>query len=330
MSAVRRRPLTVVLATGIALVLGVAGCATGDAPEPGGLLVAATPWPLVWLVEAIAPAAEVRGLGAAGQDPHELDLAPGDQELLQRADLVVHIGDVGFQPQVERAAGRRDGPVIALMDAAGSFVLRVAHDEDVSDGGTEPEGGPEDESGVEPDGGPGAAIDPHLWFDARTLAAAAPAIAETLAAQDPANAAAYRSRAATTAAALRGLHQQVAAMLRGCRVRTAVVSHAAFAYLLVPHGLAQLSVSDGTGHGDVSPGRLAELAATVRDQGLTAVLAEPVEGRDAALTLARETGVSVRDVDPLENPPAADQALGYPALLRRQAKAFADVLECAT
>ena len=306
MPAARRRvPTSIVLA----LMLGVAGCA-GDTADAAGPLVAATPWPLAWLVKAIAPAADIRGLGAASQDPHELDLAPGDQELLQRADLVIHVGDVDFQPQVERAAARRAGPVVALADAASSFVLPVAHDASRRE---------ERET----------AVDPHLWFDARTLAAAAPEIAEALSVRDPRNAAAYRSRAATTAAALRGLHQQVAAMLAGCRVRTAVVSHAAFAYLLVPHGLAQLSVSDGTGHGDVAPGRLAELAATVRDQGLSAVLAEPVEGRDAALTLAREAGVAVRDVDPLENPPAAAQALGYPALLRRQAAAFADVLECA-
>jgi zinc transport system substrate-binding protein len=313
MPAAHRRTLI----AGIALALFAAGC-SGDAEPPEGLLVAASPWPLAWLVEAIAPAAEVSGLGAAGQDPHELDLAPADQELLERADLVVHVGDVGFQPQVERAAARRAGPVVALADAARAFVLPVRHDQDGEDDGHDDDGG----------NGPEGEIDPHLWFDARTLAAAAPEIAEALSVRDPANAAAYQSRAAATAAALRGLQQQVAAMLRGCRVRTAVVSHAAFAYLLVPHGLTQLSVSNGTGHGDVSPARLAELAATVRDQGLSAVLAEPVEGRDAARTLAREAGVAVRDVDPLENPPAADQARGYPALLRRQARTFADVLGC--
>lgn len=306
----RRTPTGLALA--LALVAAAAGCTQGSPPEPTGLLIAATPWPLAWLAQSIAPDAEVRGLGAAGQDPHDLDLAPGDQELLQRADLVVHVGDVGFQPQVERAAGRRDGPVVALAAEAGRLALSAPHDEPGHEADDEAEG----------------AVDPHLWFDARTLAAAAPAIAEALGEQDPPNAASYRARAATAAAGLRGLHQQVAALLRGCRVRSAVVSHAAFAYLLTPHGLTQLSVSEGAGHGDPSPGRLAELAATVREQELTAVLAEPVEGRDAAQTLAREAGVALRDVDSLENPPAEDQALGYPALLRRQAKTFAEVLEC--
>jgi zinc transport system substrate-binding protein len=310
MSPARRRVPAIGLAAVLTLVaVGTAGCADEPAGS-AGLLIAATPWPLAWLAESIAPGAEIQGLGAAGQDPHDLDLAPGDQELLQRADLVVHIGDVGFQPQVERAAGRRDGPVVAVAEEARSLLLPAAHEEH----------------------GPGegvGAVDPHVWFDARTLAATAPAIAQALAEQDPANAAAYRSRAAATAAALRGLHQQVAAMLGRCRVRNAVVSHAAFAYLLAPHGLSQLSVSESAGHGDPSPAHLAELATTVRSQRLAAVLAEPVEGRDAARTLARETGVALRDVDALENPPAADQVLGYPALLRRQAETFADVLECA-
>jgi zinc transport system substrate-binding protein len=296
----------------LSLALAVAACAApgagdGVADVP---LVAATPWPLAWLVEAIAPGAEVRDLGPTGQDPHDLDLAPGAQELLQRADVVVHLGEVGFQPQVERAVARREGPVVGLAEVAASLALPAAHDHDEEAPGSD------------------EAVDPHLWFDARTLAAAAPAVAEALAAVDPADAAGYRARAAATAAGLRGLHRQVAALFTGCRVRTAVVSHAAFAYLLAPHDLEQLSVSEGAGHAEASPARLAELAKAIRAQRLTAVLAEPVEGRAAAATLAREAGVAVRDVDPLESPAPADRAAGYPALLLRQAETFADVLEC--
>jgi zinc transport system substrate-binding protein len=106
------------------------------------------------------------------------------------------------------------------------------------------------------------------------------------------------------------------------------VSHEAYAYLLEPRGFEQAGVSGAGGHGDASPQRLAELVERIRADGIPAVLAEPLEGRSDAEALAREAGVELLEIDPLEIGTDELDALGYPAALRQQAEAFATALQC--
>lgn len=293
------------------LALSAAACA-GAPSQDDTVLVVATPWPLRWLAAQVAPDAEIRELGQAGQDPHELDLSPAERELLDRADAILFVGPVGFQPQVEDAAAQRADVAIAVTAAAEE--LLPAADGHTEDGHTE-------------DGH--TDVDPHVWFAPRALARAAPALAERLAAVDPDGAEGYRDRAASTAEALRALSDELDDILSECRLKLAVVGHEAFAYLLEPRGLEQVGVSGVGGHGEVSPTRLAELTALIRREGIRTVLAEPVEGRAAAETLAREAGVALAEVDTLESPEAGRRALGLPELLREQARVFAQALECA-
>ena len=282
----------------LCLVLAATACAPAP-PADRTVTIAAAPWPLEWLAAQVAPDAQVRGLGQAGQDPHELDLRPAERELLDTADAILYLGPLGFQPQVEAAAAARDEAAVAVSQAAGGLVLRG-----------------DDEA------------DPHLWFDPRTLAAVAPALADRLAAVDPDGAEGYRQRARAAARNLEVLAKELDALLSGCRQRAALVGHEAFAYLLAPRGLEHVGISGVGGHGEASPARMAELTDVIRARGISAVLTEPVEGREAAEALAREAGVALREVDSLESPPEAGRASGYPDLLRVQAGVFAEVLEC--
>ncbi|HWH32593.1 MAG TPA: metal ABC transporter substrate-binding protein, partial [Egibacteraceae bacterium] len=178
------------------LCLALLAAACGDAPSGQDRpLVAATPWPLQWLAEQVAPEAEVRGLGQAGQDPHELDLRPAERELLERADVVLFVGPVGFQPQVEEAAAGRGEAAVAITQAAADLLLDAEAHEHAEDEHAEDEHA-EDE-----------AVDPHVWFDPRTLAEAADALAEALAAVDPDRADGYRERAAAVRGRLLALHE---------------------------------------------------------------------------------------------------------------------------
>jgi len=77
-----------------------------------------------------------------------------------------------------------------------------------------------------------------------------------------------------------------------------------------------------------SGSELAEIVAEVREEGFTHVLAEPVEGRADAEAVARETGIEMLDVFPLDVVEEREAEAGYPALLREQAAAFATALGC--
>ena len=73
-----------------------------------------TVYPLTWLVEEIAPDLAVTSLAARGQDPHDMELTPQQRAALEQASLVVYLGDLDFQPQVEQAVPSAQGTVVSV------------------------------------------------------------------------------------------------------------------------------------------------------------------------------------------------------------------------
>jgi zinc transport system substrate-binding protein len=301
-----------------------------------GLTVATTVFAPTSMTQDIAPGADVRLLTSSGQDPHDLELSPADRALIETADVVIYMGDLDFQPQVEAAVADARGEVVSVAEVAGDGNLRDfeahSHEEDGDaqeddDGhGHDDEDGHDDGEGEAPGDGPG--VDPHIWFDPAIMAEVAEEIGEALAAADPDSAAGYREAAGALQNELVALDEELDALLAGCARDTAIVSHAAYAYLLEPRGLEQEGISGAGGHGDASPQRLATLSDRIRQEGITAVLAEPLEGRADAEALAREAGVELLEIDPLEVGTDDLLAQGYSGALRAQAEAFAEALEC--
>jgi zinc transport system substrate-binding protein len=295
-------------------VLGAtaAGCA-GPVGGAAGPRAVASVYPLAWVAEQVAPEADVTFLAAGGRDAHDLELSPTERALLDDADVVLYLGPVGFQPQIEQAIdGRTHGVVAAaaVVDQAALLQIGAVGDRDHAG-----EGAP-------------AGVDPHLWFDAGLMATVAERTGDAFAAADPAGAARYQAGAARVAGELRALDEEIAGLLSGCRFDRVVVSHAAYAYLLEPHGLVQVGVSPAGGHSEPSPRDIADLAQLVRETGLAAVLTESAEGRAGAEAVAREAGVGLVEIASIDLVNDAQERSGYPELLRAQAEAVARVAQC--
>ena len=97
--------------------------------------VVAAFYPLAFAAEQVGGSSvSVENLTPAGAEPHDLELTPGDVRDVQRAALVLYLGD-GFMPALERALQERHGAL--GRPAAGR-------------------------DGREPDG---LAGDPHVWLD---------------------------------------------------------------------------------------------------------------------------------------------------------------------
>ena len=312
---IRRFTLVLVLAA------AAGGCQQGPpnagpgkgADEGTGLTVVGSVFPLAWIGQSVAPSADVLQLGQRGVEPHDLEVTPRERAALSVAEVVVYVGPVGFQPQVERAVEDAEGEVVSVVDTVGSDRLLAAGGDGVEDA----EEVADDES-----------VDPHVWFDPRIMADVAVEIGDAFATVQPENAAAFRSRARAVREELLTLADEVDELLTGCRLREALVSHEAYAYLLNPRGLDQLGIAGNAPEAGASPARLAEVTDEVRRRGIRAVLAEPLEGRSDAEALAREAGIDLLEIDPLEVVSPGDQPRGYPALLRQQAERFAEALEC--
>lgn len=328
----------------LVLALTAAGCgvdqpasesAGGDsrqeqAGEAGdGLLAVATVFPLAWLAEEVAPGAEVEFLGARGQDPHDLELSPGDREAFETADVLLYMGDLNFQPQVETAIADASGEVVDVAAVAGEARLLPLDEDPHDEEADHPDDDHADDDGDEEHADDEhAAVDPHVWFDAAVMAEVARQVGEAFAAADPAHADEYTTNAEAAAEELQALEEEIDQLLAGCRFDTVIVSHEAYAYLLAPRGLEQEGISGAGGHSEASPQRLADLTEFIREQDIPAVAAEPVEGRADAEVLARESGAELVEIDPLAVADDEQLAAGFPQALREQAEAFATALDC--
>jgi zinc transport system substrate-binding protein len=324
----------------------------GPPPLGTGLEVVAAVYPLAWIAREVAPQAEVELLNEGGQDAHDLDLTPLQRAAVESADVMLYVGDLDYQPQVEEAAGSAEGEVVDASAAAGEAALIPASEsgdahgpEDLQDDEelespspspsavtdpsptTEPSGGPEESEGDGEEGtGP---IDPHLWFSPSIMARVAVATGEAFADADPDNARAYQTSAARVRDDLMALGEEVEEILGGdCLFDEAVVSHAAYGYLLEPFGKRQHSLTAVGAEGDPSAGELAVVVEEVREQGFRYVLTEPVEGRAAAEAVAGEAKVELLEVLPLDAVSEDQAGRGLPALVRAQARRFGIAMGC--
>ena len=336
----RRRPSVALLS----LSLLLAGCggaadaperssATQDRPAGADLTVVAAVYPFAWVAERVAPGAEVDLLQGA-QEAHDLDLSPPQRVAIETADVILYTGDIDYQPQVEQAVASASGEVVSAVEVAGDDALLAAaadaHSHDEEPHADEEEGEPHgDEAEGEPHGGGAAAVDPHLWFDPAIMTEVALATGRAFSAADPDNATTYERNAADVAAELQELAADLEAALGGeCRFDEAIVSHAAYGYLLTPFGKGQHAVTDVGAESDASAAELAEIVREIRAEGFTHVLAEPSEGRDGAEAVVREAGVELLEIVPLEAVTDEQAATGLPDLVRAQAASFATALGC--
>ncbi len=336
----RSRPAAALL---IAAVVALAGCGrggatstdtTGDtsAPDaPGEVTAFASVFALSWIGQEIAPDASFTALGAGG-DPHDVDLSSAQREAVGGSDVVLYLGDIEFQPQVEEAVADSEARVVAVSEVVGEDALLEGEEEDehAEEGGEDADGseteaaaGEEEEHADE-----AGVVDPHLWFDPALMAEVAQATGEAFAEADPGGAEDYLANAERVATELTDLDGEIDDLFADCERDEAVVSHEAYAYLLGPRDKAQVGIAGLAPEANASSAQIAALVEEVEAQGITTVLAEPEEGRADAETLAEETGIDLVEISPLESVDDDQFAEGYPTLLRQQADAFATAFGC--
>lgn len=352
----RRPPRAVpALATALTLVLvpGLVGCqprgATGDAgaaagaapasPDQGagrGIDIVTPVVALASLAQRVAPGARIQLLDPGGGDPHAMSLTPADRTAIADADVLLHAGDIGFQPQLEQAAATVGGAVVALAEVLPAHALRrlpghAAHGRDAHPSPDDGHGGPGPADSDADAGATDGPIDPHVWLAPSRMAGAARAIAAAVADAGGRPARALRANATRLAGELTALERDIDRRLSGCAHRTAVVDHEAWGYLLVPRGLSQRGISGAGGHGPASPRHLGRLADLIEARGLPAVFASATDGNGHAAALAAEAGAALLEVDPLTTTSAeagAWRQRGYRQMLLEQVATFAEGLGC--
>jgi zinc transport system substrate-binding protein len=271
------------------------GCG-GDEPAAadGKLQVVASFYPLAELGTKVGgPSVEVTNLTPAGTEPHDLEITSGQVDRIEDADVVLYLGD-DFQPAVEEVARRAEGGVDLLEGVA-------LHESD-----------------------------PHVWLDPVLMGDLVEATRSALAARAPERAEEFAGNAAAYRRELSTLADEYATGMAPCRGRVLVASHEAYGYLVRRYGLEQEAVTGISPEAEPSPERLAALADIVRRRGVTTIFTEELVSPRVAEALAREAGVGVAELSPLEGLSQEDLDRGenYVSVMRRNLDVLRQGLGC--
>jgi zinc transport system substrate-binding protein len=169
--------------------------------------------------------------------------------------------------------------------------------------------------------GPGE-TDPHAWVDPVRFGLIAREVAAALGMRDDGRG---------FSRALAGfLDRDFRDGLAECERKTIVTSHAAFGRLARRYGLTELSLAGRSPEAEPSPRELERLIEKVRASGATTVFAEPLVSDGVAETVAREAGVSVSTLDPVEGLSEERLAAGedYLSVMRSNLAALREALGC--
>lgn len=163
--------------------------------------------------------------------------------------------------------------------------------------------------------------DPHIWLDPVRFHEAVRLIADELGD--------FASSSRTLRDLMR-LHVSYKRGLSRCERRVLVTTHASFGRLAARYGLTQLSIAGRSPEAEPSPRDLERIVEEVRASGATTVFTEPLVSSRLAETVAREAGVEVATLDPIEGLSEERLAAGddYLTVMRRNLETLREALGC--
>jgi zinc transport system substrate-binding protein len=134
--------------------------------------------------------------------------------------------------------------------------------------------------------------DPHVWLDPMRFAQVVDEMGRFLGADE---------NAQELDDALHELDAEFRRGLESCERRTLVTTHAAFGHLARRYALTQLSLTGTSPEAEPSPREFERLIDEVERSGATVVFTEPLVSDRLARTVAREAGLEIAELDPLES-----------------------------
>ena len=282
--------------------LAVTGCQQSPVAD-GKPLVVASFYPMYEFARQVAgERARVISLVPPGVHGHDWEPSPQDVAQVRRARVFVYNG-AGFEPWGEKLIKEAASPSTVVVAASSGLTIGRA-------------------------GGEG--VDPHVWLDPALARREVDAIRAGLERSDPPGRAAYAESAAVYDAKLAALNDRFETGLRDCARREVVVSHAAFGYLTRRYRLEQVAVMGLAPQAEPSPAALAAIVREARRLKVTAIFLEPLVSPRLAETLAREVGVRLLTLNPIEGVTRkeATEGAGYLDLMARNLESLRDGLGC--
>jgi zinc transport system substrate-binding protein len=288
---------------GCAALVALGSCSSAGNYERGAQAAGSKPsvvasfYPVAFVAERlVGDVADVVNLTPPGVEPHDLELSPDQAAQVEDAKLVLTMGQ-GLQPSVEDAAKRRRSGTVSLLD-----VLGVTAPDEGEHSAEAEHSAEEEQSELE--------SDPHVWLDPQLMQNAVAEIATALAKEFPESIDDINVRSTELGVELQAIDAAYVSGLAGCKGRMIVTSHAAFGRLAQRYGLRLEAIAGVSPDAEPTADRLAKLADLVKANNVTTIFAEELVPQKLADTLARESGVAVAVLNPIEGAPQKGDYLG--------------------
>lgn len=296
----------ILAAAGLAISIG----GGGSLPEPddGRLHVVATFFPVYDFARAI------------GQDkisltilftstPEVASFAPADVQKINDADLVIKNG-MGLEPVLAELIAASDNKGVVVVDTSdGVKALAVSKEE----------GAEEEAQGRYHEG-----ADPHIWLNPRNAVMQVGVIRDALAAADPANISFYHENADAYIRELEMLDRDIAQEVASFARKDFIAFHSAFRYFADRYGVRQVAAIEEFPGKEPSPAYIAEVMRMIRKADVRAIFAEPQFAPRIVEVIARDLGLKVYTLDPVETgDPTRDS---YISLMRRNVNVLKEAM----
>ncbi|CYV88167.1 metal ABC transporter periplasmic protein [Streptococcus suis] len=269
-----------------ALLLGA--CGNSTASEDGKLNIVTTFYPVYeFTKQVVGDEANVDLLVKAGTEVHGYEPSAKDIARIQEADAFVYENE-NMETWVHDVEGSIDTEKVNVISATEGMLLLPGGEE-------EHEGHDHSEEGHS------HAYDPHVWLSPERAITLVENIRDSLVAKYPEKKDAFETNAAAYIEKLDALDAKYSETLSAAKQKYFVTQHTAFAYLALDYGLKQVSITGVAADEDPTPSRLAELTEYINKYAIKYIYFEENASKSVAETLAKETGVQLDVLNPLES-----------------------------
>jgi zinc transport system substrate-binding protein len=215
--------------------------------------------------------------------PHDYALTPGDMKKIAKADLFI-INGLEVEEFLGKAVNEAN-PNIKIIDTS-KGIKPI------------PTRGAEEEESKHEEHRHGI-YNPHVWVSPKSAIIQVKNIEKALSAADPQNVALYKANADKYVVKLQAIVNDLTKASKTFKKRKIVTFHDAFDYFARDFGLEIVGVIEVVPGQEPSAGELAKMIKIVKESGAAAVFSEPQYQDKVAVVLAKESGVSVYQLDPV-------------------------------
>lgn len=285
----------------VAMGIVIGGCGSSAPTNEGKLPVVASVYPVYDVAKQVGgDKIALTLLVPPGSEPHDWEPSSSDLMAIGKAKLFLYNG-AGLEP-TEKIVTKdvlRDAKAIELSKAV--RVLPMPHED--SEGEMAKESAPSavdksaDGHDHEHDHG---GNDPHVWLDPTNVMLETDAVVKAFSEADPANAEYYKKNGEAYKEKLAKLDAQYQDWAKGVQQKNLVVTHEAFGYLAHRYGLHQLGIMGISPDAEPTPEKMARIVAFVKANGVKAIFSEELVNPKLAEAIAKEAGVTVYMLNPVE------------------------------